>query len=241
MADPGSGEVVYGRMRWNAPLSDDHAELLVERLGAAVGDTVLDLGSGWGELLLRVVADVPEARGIAVDNDVWALFRGRDAAMLRGLSKRVTFVTGDITTWAAPAERVLCVGASHAWGGTVDALRALSGRVRPGGRLLVGDGYWERAPSDRATAIFGDGVLSLSDLVEAVAALGWRVIHLSTADLREWDDFESTWRAGRQEWLLDNPDDERAGKVRQKLDDQLREYVNCYRGVLGFAYVVLSR
>jgi len=240
VVDPGSGDVVYGRMRWNAPLSEDHAELLLERLAVAVGDEVLDLGCGWGELLLRTVVDKPDAKAVAVDSDAWALQRGRNAAVLRGLSERVTFVTGDISTWVAPADRVLCVGACHAWGGSAEALKALCRVVRPGGRILVGDEYWERSPSDRAAAFCGAGVLPLSGLVEAAVTAGWRVIHLSTADLREWDDFESTWRAGRLEWLLDNPDDERAVLVGQKLEEQLREYVDCYRGVLGFAYLVLT-
>lgn len=67
------------------------------------------------------------------------------------------------------------------------------------------------------------------------------MLHLSTADQREWDDFESTWLAGRQEWLLSYPEDPRATDVRAELDDRLREYVDGYRGVLGLAYLVLGR
>jgi hypothetical protein len=121
-------------------------------------------------------------------------------------------------------------------------LLALFGLVRPGGRVLFGDGCWERTPpSDPAAAIFGDEVLALRDLVERATSVGWRVIHLSTADQREWDDFEGTWRAGRQEWLLANPNDKRAAQVRDKVDSQLRQYVGAYRGVLSFTYLVLSR
>ena len=89
--------------------------------------------------------------------------------------------------------------------------------------------------------VFGDETLSLADLVERIPELGWRVLHFSTADQREWDDFESTWRAGRQEWLLEHPGDPRATEVREELDDRLREYVGVYRGVLGLGYFVLGR
>jgi SAM-dependent methyltransferase len=241
VADPDGGEVLYSRMRWNTPLSEDHAAILLERLGLTGGDEVLDLGCGWGELLLRAITDLPAARGTGVDSDPWAIQRGRDAAAKRGLSDLVTFVAGDCSAWKALANRVLCIGASHAWGGTVQALDALWGLVRPGGRVLFGDGYWEHPPTSNAVALFGDEMLPLGDLVQAVTAAGWRVIHLSTADQREWDDFEGTWRAGRQEWLLSNPNDSRAAEVRHKVDSQLRQYVDCYRGVLGFVYLVLSR
>ena len=39
-------------MRWNAPLSVEHAELLMDRLDVRPGARVADLGCGWGELLL---------------------------------------------------------------------------------------------------------------------------------------------------------------------------------------------
>jgi hypothetical protein len=68
-----------------------------------------------------------------------------------------------------------------------------------------------------------------------------RAIHLSSASQLEWDDFESTFRAGRQEWLLDNPAHPRADEIRDWLDTREREYVSVYRGLLGFAYLVLAR
>jgi hypothetical protein len=58
------------------------------------------------------------------------------------------------------------------------------------------------APSAVATELFGDQVMPLAGLLEPCRSAGWRVIHMSVADQREWADFESTFRAGRQEWLL---------------------------------------
>lgn len=228
-------------MRWNAPLSEDHASLLLNRLGVSPGDSVIDLGCGWGELLLRAVAPVVSATGVGVDTDRSALRRGRDASAAAGLADRVTFSAADTSGWEIHGDRIICVGASHAWGGTREALGALGGLLRPHGRVLFGDGYWERAPGEAATAMFGAEVLALPDLVDTALALGWRVMHLSTADQREWDDFESTWRAGRQEWLLAHPDDRRADQTCEKIDSQLRDYIGVYRNVLGFAYLILER
>ncbi|MFY1692529.1 SAM-dependent methyltransferase [Plantactinospora sp. WMMB782] len=230
----------YTRMRWNTPLSEQHADLLLERLDIPAGGSVLDLGCGWGELLLRAVAGSGPALGVGVDTDADALERGRRAARERGLG-HVSFVRQAAATWRQPADRVLCLGSAHALGGTAAALAALAGLVRPGGRLLFGDGFWERTPSAEAVEIFGADVLGLPDLVELVRDTGWRVLHLSTTDQREWDDFESTWRAGREEWLLAHPDHARAADVRAELDSRLREYLTVYRGLLGLGYFVLSR
>jgi hypothetical protein len=105
---------------------------------------------------------------------------------------------------------------------------------------LFGDGYWPGAATEAALRIFGDEVLPLAELVEACRVAGWRVLHMSAADQQEWDDFESTSRAGWQEWLLVNSSDPRAAEVRDWLDARERQYIRDYRGILGFLYLVLA-
>jgi len=233
----------YARMRWNAPLSVEHAELLLDRLDLRPGQRLADLGCGWGTLLRSAVARAGAgATGVGIDQDAAALARGRAEAERDGLpAGAVEFVEANAAAWRGAADRVLCVGAPHAFGGTAQALRALTETVAPGGRVLFGDGFWERAPGPAAVKFFGAGTLGLPGLLEASRAAGWRVLHFSTADQREWDDFESTFRAGPQEWLLANPGHPREAETRDWLDSREREYVSVYRGVLGFAYLVLAR
>lgn len=233
-------EATFARMRWNAPLSVEHAELLLDRLDAPAGAHVADLGCGWGELLLRVIARTGQATGTGVDTDTGALVRAKRLAAERHLDGRVQFTEADVSGWHGTADRVLHVGASHALGGTAAALDALASVVPAGGRLLFGDCYWETAPSAAATELFGEQVLSLAGALEACRSAGWRVIHLSVASQLEWDDFESTYRAGRQEWLLAQAGDPRAAGIRDWLDASERRYLEVYRGVVGFAYLVLA-
>ena len=89
--------------------------------------------------------------------------------------------------------------------------------------------------------MFGESVLPLAELVAMATGIGWKVLSLSTADQREWDEFESTWRLGRQEWLLTQHAGEASERVAAEVERQLTEYVGVYRGVLGFAYLVLAR
>lgn len=230
----------YARLRWNTPLSEAHADLLLDRLDpTGSSESIVDLGCGWGELLLRAV-DRSGGTGIGVDTDPAGLARGRAGAAARGLTERVTFVEQPATSWRGQADRALCIGASHAFGGSRAMLEALA-EVVPRGRVLVGDGCWPGLPTPAALDIFGPDVLSLADLADSCRATGWRLLHLSTADEREWDDFESRHRAGQQEWLLANETDPRATEVRERLDHRWNEYLTAYRGVLGLAYLVLAR
>ncbi|TDV52291.1 SAM-dependent methyltransferase [Actinophytocola oryzae] len=227
----------YAAMRWNTPLSETHADELLDHLDLAGATSVVDLGCGWGELLLRV-ATRTGAKVTGVDIEPAGLDRGRRAALDRGLD--VTFVEQQAADWRGTADRALCVGSSHTLGGG-HAMPARLATVVPHGRVLVGDGCWERPPTEAAHEIFGDDVLPLADLVAAFGEEGWQVMHLSTADQREWDDFESRHRAGSREWLLANPSDPKAAVVRATQDAREREYLTAYRGVLGFAYLVLAR
>jgi cyclopropane fatty-acyl-phospholipid synthase-like methyltransferase len=236
------GQARYARMRWNTPLAIDHADALLKRLGASPTDRLLDLGCGWGELLIRGLLRADDTvTAIGVDRDPVGLARGRVRAAEVGLETRIEFVQEPAEQWADPADRVLCIGASQAWGGAAQALEALTGLVRPGGRLLFGDGCWEKPPTGAAMAMFGDSVMPLADLVALATGTGWSVLALSTADQREWDDFESTWRLGRQEWLLAQDDAAASEPMATEVERQLMEYVGVYRAVLGFAYLVLAR
>jgi SAM-dependent methyltransferase len=225
----------YAALRWNTPLSESHAEELLDHLDLAGATHVVDLGCGWGELLIRAAR---RTKATGIDTDPAGLDRGRRAALERGLD--VTFVEQRAEEWRGTADRALCVGSAHTLGGG----RAMLGRlaeVVPRGRVLVGDGCWEAQPTAAAHAIFGDDVLPLADLVAACGDAGWHVLHLSTASQHEWDDFESRHRAGPREWLLANPSDPRAAEVKARQDAREREYLTAYRGVLGLAYLVLAR
>jgi SAM-dependent methyltransferase len=241
---------LYARMRWNVPLSAEHADLLLDRMSLGPGQAIADLGCGWGELLMRAVARAgPGAAGTGIDideppavTDVSASLEvlpwAREEAARRRLD--VQFIQADVSAWPGMADRVLCLGASHAYRGTTAALRALAGHVPLGGRLLYGDCFWERPPSPEAVGLFGEETMPLPGLMEACRAEGWRVIHLSTASQLEWDDYESSFRAGRQEWLLASPGHPRAAQIRDWIDARERQYLTVYREVLGFAYLVLA-
>lgn len=227
----------YAALRWNTPLSESHAEELLDHLDLTEAVSIVDLGCGWGELLLRATARTG-AKAVGIDTDPAGLDRGRRAALARGLD--VAFVDQPAEDWHGNADRALCIGSSHTLGGSRAMLTRLADVV-PRGRVLVGDGCWETPPTEAAHAIFGDDILPLADLVAACGEAGWQVLHLSTADQHEWDDFESRHRAGFREWLLANPSDPRAAEVREVHDAREREYLTAYRGVLGLAYLVLAR
>lgn len=236
----------YGRLEFNSPIAPWRAERLVAGLAEAGPGSILDIGCGWGELLLRLAAAVPGAVATGVDADGELLARGRANAAARGLAGRVSFVEGRGEAWDGSADLVVCVGASHVFGDWAGALRELHRLVAPGGRLLFGEGFWERVPTDAQLGRMwpGTGVEEmpvLPELVDAGVAAGFRPLRVEAVEQSEWDDFESGFLADRELWLMDNADAPEAAGVREAADAHRGWWLRGHRGLLGFAYVTFGR
>src|ERR1019366_2430968 len=201
------------RLAFHGPLSEARAARLIGRLTQAHAATVLDIGCGWGELMLRILAAAPDAIRVGLDTGEGDLARGRDNAKTRGLEDRVTFVRASgVGITRGPADLVLCVGASHALSDaqppehTAAALPALRRLVTAGGRGLLGDGFWHRPPAGADLAGMGPGASAgeyhdLAGLVDLAVDAGFRPAWIETASLQEWEDFESGYQYDEEEWL----------------------------------------
>jgi len=243
---PGKGT----HLQFNSPLSTGRADRLAGDLAAALAGvaepTVLDLGCGWGELLLRIVARAPGSRGLGVDTHGADLVRGRDNAAARGLAQRVTFVDGPAADHGGEADVVVNIGAYHAFGTISAALAALRRLVRPGGRLLFGAEFWEQPPPPQRLAnmwpgMTADDCTDLVGLVDGAVAAGFRPLRIESATRGEWEEFESGLAANEEDWLLRNTGHPQATAVRERLDKQRSIWLRGHRGLMGFAYLTLGR
>ena len=236
----------YGHLEFNSPIAPWRADRLVAGLSAAGPETIVDIGCGWGELLLRLAAAVPGARAWGVDSDAELLERGRSNAAARGLDGRVEFVERAGRDWSRSADLVVCVGAAHAFGTGAEALAALAPLVEPGGRLLFGEAVWEREPTEAELGRMWPDTRReecplLPDLVEAGVEAGLRPLRIESVDQSEWDDFESGFLADWEQWLLANPGHERAAAIREQADAHRGYWLRGHRGLLGFAYLTFGR
>jgi len=231
----------HRHLTWNTPLSERHADRLLTSLQIAQGARLVDLGCGGAELLLRALASSPQLSGEGVDLDSADLKGARANAAARGLADRVKFLHGDLIEYSGTADRVICIGADHAWGSVEAALSGLRPRVSAGGLLLFGCGYWVRPPSLQLVETFGNLPPSFEALLLLARSSEWTVLSADSADLEEWDEFEAAWRQDLDDIAAREPSTSLGQRALRLARQRREEYERGYRGVLGFAYLILSR
>ncbi|MCV2491745.1 class I SAM-dependent methyltransferase [Geodermatophilus sp. YIM 151500] len=226
-----------------APVSEAVLRELAGRLAVPDGGRVLDLGCGAGQWLLAALGAAPPATGTGVDSSAHALAVARRDALDRGLAGRVRFEQADAAGWAGGRfDAVLCVGATHVFGGLAATLDAVRDHLAPGGRLLLGDGFWDGEPTAAALDALGAVPGELPDLPGLVAAVqehGYEPGHGHVSSAAEWDDYEWSWTGALTEWALTEagPDDRDAALAAARA--HRHEWLTGYRGQLGFLTVVL--
>lgn len=149
------------------PLPAETFDRAVAELELTRESRAIDFGCGKGDLLRRIVARFGcHAEGVDISSQLI------DAAVEALPSAR--FVVADARSHRVEPgyDLAACVGASHAFGSTIDALTALGRAVRPHGTVLLGEGYWRRDPDPEylaATGMKRDEMLPL----DMTIALAW--------------------------------------------------------------------
>lgn len=137
---------------------DDVAEVLQET-GFPKGGDVLDLGSGRGDLSIRIARDFG-ARVTGFDGHSAFVAQAERAAEAAGLSGRCRFVAGDLRAALAEDARydaVLMIAVGPILGDAAETVGKLRTVARPGGLIVIDDAYLEDGtPPTEAYANYAD-------------------------------------------------------------------------------------
>ncbi|MFI9624832.1 SAM-dependent methyltransferase [Streptomyces sp. NPDC052042] len=225
-----------------APLDDESVRRLLEQ-GLPRGDErILDLGCGGGEWLLRALEAHPRLHAEGVDISPDALDLARRNALRRGVGDRLALHHRSAGEFSSPHafDLVLSVGASHAFGGLLPTLAAAREHLAPGGRVLIGDGFWDREPSPEAVEMLGD-FADLATTVDRVVAEGWTPVYGHVSTRAELDAYEWACWGTIASWALDHPDDPDSAQALETAAARRSEWLHVYRDTFGFLTLLLRR
>jgi hypothetical protein len=112
-----------------------------------------------------------------------------------------------------------------------------------GGRIILGDGIWEVPPTPRAGEALGADPADFPDLTGLLAAAraqGLEPSYGHISALPEWDEYEWSWTGSLTQWALtEAPSATERDEALRAAVDHRRSWLEGYRGVLGFATVIL--
>ena len=236
--------IAHGDMLFHNPVAEPAIEALLDLVALAAGDRVLDVGCGRGELLIRI-AERTGAGGLGVDASEAQIDVARAQAAARAPGEHLVFEARDAATMVAPAETfaaAACVGSSHALGGLEPALARLRDLVRPGGYLVLGEGYWQLEPGSELLELLGaarDELTTLPELLEAGAGHGLELVYAATASDEDWRRYEWAYVFNLDRYIRDHPGEEGLDELVQPLDRIRRRRLLAARDgeALGFALV----
>ncbi|MEV0612094.1 class I SAM-dependent methyltransferase [Nonomuraea sp. NPDC050404] len=232
-----------------APMSEANLDRLLTRAKLPPGARILDLGCGEAAWLTRALTLHPDATADGVDLSASALAGAAQAAEGLGVSDRLRLhlmPAADFVPDSADGgayDLVLSIGATHAYGGLAPTLRAVRDHLRPGALALVGEGFWEQAPTPDLLAALGEEPDSYADLAGTVTRMesaGFATVYGHRSTLEEWDEYEWSWTGTLARWALEHPgpDGEAALAAAREHRDL---WLTGYRGVLGFVTLLLRR
>ncbi|MET8139654.1 class I SAM-dependent methyltransferase [Sphaerisporangium sp. NPDC005288] len=228
-----------------APVSGAHVTRLLRRARLPEGARILDLGCGEAAWTLRALALYEDATADGVDISADAIKAAEGHAEMQGVWERIRLHERPAADFPV-AERydlVICVGATHAFGGLKPTVGHVRRYLRPNGLALVGEAFWEREPTPEALTRLGaepSEWLDLPGTVAAAEAAGFDTVYGYTSDLSEWDDYEWSWTGTLLRWANENPGPD-AEAVRATALEHRDMWLHGYRGILGFVTLLLQR
>jgi SAM-dependent methyltransferase len=230
-------------MPFNSPISSEKVDRILRLLELPVGGRALDVGCGNGEFLLRAVARHGIA-GVGIDRDAACIATAREKALERGLTSRCDFHAADANDFPAgdgPYDLGICIGSTHAFGtgeaAYPNTIGQLSKAVRPGGYILVGEGYWKQQPASEYLQLIGDPVGIYRDHAGNISFAeerGLLPLYATVGNDDEWDHFEWSHQLKVRRLAEANPDDPTSADRLTRARQWREGYLRWGRSTMGF-------
>lgn len=228
------------------PLDPETLEQAVAQVALAPGDRVVDVGCGKG-LLLVTLAKRYGTAGLGVDINPAFLAEARADAERRGVTEAVEWIEGDAAGLSLAPQAFdlgICIGATHVLGGYPGTLRGLSRLVRPGGHLLVGQGYWKHPPAPEYLERLGaseDEMTTHQGNLAAGIAHGLAERGAWESRDQDWDHYEGLYADSIERYVAEHPEDSDAPAMRERIARWRETYVRWGRETLGFGLYLFGR
>jgi len=223
------------------PVTDRKLRLLDDYCDIRDGLDVLDIGCGkaW---VMRQWAERFAIRGTGLDINPKFLEVARQKAAERGVAKKLAFIDGpaaDFRPEPASYDVILCLGASFALGGFVQAVDWMATAAKPGGIMVIGDlTLKHRPPVPRRELLLPHDALDTIGVIERHGAVVSALISASDADFER---YVSHHRHAVIRWARENPKHRDHDAALEQSRADWTHYLKTIRPHLGWTIFLARR
>lgn len=229
------------------PIGDERVDRVLGLLDLGPGQKALDVGCGKAEMLLRLIERYG-VRAVGVDTNPRYLEAARAGAAAR-LADPAALELHEAEAVTVPLpdasfDAALCIGSTHAFVSYARTLRALKRLVAPGGRILIGEGFWRCDPDDEYLAQLGarrDEFLDHSGTIERGVQEGLVPLYASVSNDDEWDHYEGLYCRAVELYAARHPDDPDSPAMQRYIRSWREMYQRWGRRTLGFGLYLFLR
>jgi tRNA1(Val) A37 N6-methylase TrmN6 len=105
---------LHKRLVFNTPLSNERSAELVTFLTRYARGSIVDVGCGWAELLMRVLEANEAVHCVGIDLCAADFEHAKSVAEERGIAGRLEMICGDVKDrLPESAQGAICIGASQ--------------------------------------------------------------------------------------------------------------------------------
>jgi cyclopropane fatty-acyl-phospholipid synthase-like methyltransferase len=226
---------------FNAPMSRQRAEYLIEALELSQSNHVVDIGCGGGAFL-RLLASQYPVTGIGIDNNEALILQANEQWASQTNDNDVQYICSDAAQYLqemSPVDTIICVGAEYIFGGYIELLQQAKAKLKSDGRILVGTIYWKQTPHADYLALM-DGQNPNFDLLTTVQLAhdaGFIPLEVHRSNNDEWDTFESQSKRKRYlDSLQSNQPD-----MRERAWQWQKGYLEWGMDTMGFCFLILQK
>ncbi len=238
--------IAHKDLRYCNPFSATKVESILELLDLPHGGRVLDIATGKAELPIRLIERY-HVEVVGIDYSSPFLREAREQIALRVPETSFTLLEEDATIFHQEPETfdlASCVGASEIFGGFEKTLHKLADFVRPGGYVLIGDGYWKQEPEPAYLEALLTSRAELQMHAENVAAgvvLGVTPLYASVCNDDEWDRYEWLHLRNIERYARENPEDPDVPALLERIHSWRDIYLRWGRDTLGFGLYLFQK
>ncbi len=234
--------IAHANHHFSSPVSPEMLDRVLALSGIARGWRCVDLGCGPAAMALHLA----ERYGVeveAVDRSPIMLGLAEGRLKSHAAGGRVSFTQAESANWlktAQPCDLLMAVGAGMLVEGAAsnaEQLKTLAGAVKPGGRLLWGETFWKKPPSDMLRAATGPVAAlyaSHADYVMAGEEAGLTPLYAAVSSDQDWDEYAWRYASAVEAFAQSHADDPGAAAMRQRISGWRRMYLAEGRETLGF-------